>query len=487
MHRVRQSNMSWNVGIHMRDSYERSTIWVSYEPGLKSPARVSSDQQEPSLKLRTANKRLAEQQAETVEPEQPLSSTLCTVDLSRRQAEFSVLDKFLSMYAPSPHTFRPTKISDTSWSEQWKNNIVMMSDDSALVRRTMGALSLTCLGELSRDVQMLRQGTKLYGSVLVMLNETLRQNAAGCNVHVLAAIQMMGLYEQFNGFSTSATRRQSRNWQAHVLGIRKLIEIAGPDAFMSERAFLTYQACQSAQFTAAFAARKGTSLASREWRTIPWTGREKSVRDLFFDIAYKIPTIVEQAEEVDERTPDSVITNLLHQLHEVLSRSETWKRMVGMGAAADTWSVGAHSTPTGLLDPEHYDLSGRQSASMFCAVFVHSSIVMHRLASRLCPQSFATESMSLPDPFPYALWITKVIPLVTEEGGIIGHQSILFPLGAVRWYTKQFPLKDPQSTSIVSASLRDGLKELGWLSFTEQFLQDIPTLRLNSLADVQLR
>ena len=363
-----------------------------------------------------------------------------------------------------------------------------MSTDSPLVRRTVACLSLTCLGEERGDMQMIHQGTKLYGSVLSSINEVLQNRSGeGSNANIFAAIQLCGLYEQFNAFSTSSSRRQSRGWQAHVLGMKRLIELAGPKAFIEERAFLTYQACQTSQFTAAYAARKGTSLASRDWRTIPWTGRNKSARDSFFDIAFGLPWIVEQAEDVDEQTPDSEVQNLLHQLHEVLARLDTWKRVSGLGRSADPWQLEVDTTPTGLRDAADYDLSGRQTGSLYCAVTVHITIVMHRLAARLGQSSFETESISLPDAFPYAMWITEAMPLVAEEGGIIGSQSVLFPMGATRWYIGQFSHKHPEKTQLVALNLGRALQKLAYNRLMEGFMRDIPTLRLNTLSDVKVR
>jgi hypothetical protein len=291
------------------------------------------------------------------------------------------------------------------------------------------------------------------------------------------------MYEQFNGFSTADFRNSGRNWQAHVLGIRRLLELLGPHAFIEERAFCIFQTCQNAQFTAAFAARKATPLANRQWRTIPWTGREKRARDLFFDIAFSMPTIVEQAELLTAADSDDRILENLNKLHELMTRLEMWKALCGARLVIVT--LHDKDNDTGLQDPMSYSLSERETILLFAAVMVHASIVMHRTAALLSAEAYIKESPSLPNPSHYALWITEAIPTITLNGGIVGHQNVLFPMGALRWYMANFSQIYPDVTALLAARLKESAKSMGYMKFMDGFLKSIPSIRTNAAIEIK--
>ena len=300
------------------------------------------------------------------------------VDLEKGQLEIHVLDSFLQIYLPQSSTISSNFTLKDPWLTQWRSIIVTTSNNSVLVRKTIAALGLSCLGNQSSDMPMIHQGTKLYGIVLTQLNETLRNSCVvPPNANVTAAIQLMGLYEQFNGFSSSASISQSLNWQAHVLGMKKLFEMSGPYAFMTEPAFSIFRACQTAQFASAFAARKATTLSASQWRTIPWLQHEKDARDLLFDVAFQLPAMVERADGFDNAKSEQDIVQLLIDLQNLRSQLEAWRS--GFTSEFELSPDSIENEDIGLHIPDSYSMADRQIVILFCSIQVHTIILMRNM------------------------------------------------------------------------------------------------------------
>jgi hypothetical protein len=397
-----------------------------------------------------------------------------SLDLMKRQSELHVLDGFIQAYLPSSSANK----ADLSWTQSWKNLIVNMSTDSALVKGTIAALGMACIGQQLADEPMIRQGAKVYGIMLTQLNNALqRQHDGRTSTHIVAAIQLMGLYEQYNGFSTASSRNQGRNWQAHVLGMRRLVEILGPHAFTEDRAFFVYQAGQMSQFTSAFAARKASSLAARDWRTIPWDGRDKNSRDLFFDIVYPLPAVLEQAEQINAVSPEKDVLAVLNKIYQILARMEIWKCMVRLGSPADGWQLEGSPGSTGLRDPLDYDLPDRQTAILYASVVVNSSCIWKQVAAHLSFERATTLDIKPPDVIPYALWIVRAIPSITREGGIMGSQSVLFPMGSIRFFKNTFATESPEVMFMLEDLFTKSTHDLGYLDCMDGFLRNLTLIR----------
>jgi hypothetical protein len=108
-------------------------------------------------------------------------------DLSKALTETHVVDNFLQVYSPASSSW-PAK----DHTVQWRSVVIAMSTDNSLVRKTVAALGLSCLGQQADDARMVHHGTKLYSAALAQLNEALQHTrGTRTDANILAAIQLM--------------------------------------------------------------------------------------------------------------------------------------------------------------------------------------------------------------------------------------------------------------------------------------------------------
>jgi hypothetical protein len=402
------------------------------------------------------------------------------IRLVEGQFELQVLGQFLDVYLPKP--ISPLR----SQADSWKDTIARMGSTNPLLKRTTVALGLSCVGDRIADETLRRQGAKLYGAVLLQLNEILRHpKDTVIDGNVVTAILLMGVYEQFNGFSVADGRNQSRGWQAHVLGMKKLFGMQGPQAFIDEQEFIVFQACQYSQFTSAFMIRKDTPMASVQWRTIPWTGRQKDQRDLFFDTIYPLLGLAEKAQEAHTLNHGKVV-KLITRLFQFYLEIDSWKKAVtqepdtGLSQLISTIG-GSTSHGIDILYTQAFDMLELQTSLLFCSVILHTTILINDMLAQLPDEHRIFGAFGLQETLPYALWILQAIPTSVRYGGINGSQSVLFPLGAVRWYIRHAVGTNPDVARSLAASVKDATREMGYLLYMDSFLNSIPTSRIEPL------
>lgn len=387
-----------------------------------------------------------------------------------------MLYQFIDAYFPDSLVSAFDVANTADWLIRWKSTIAKMSTTDPLLTQTVAALGLALIGQRSTNAAMSRQGVKLYSTVLLQLTKILQgPRGAAINPDLLASVLLMGLWEQFNGFSAVGAANQGRGWHAHTQGMKRLLETRGPHGFADDRAFLVLQAAQTSQFTAAFAARKGTSLASHAWRTAPWAHRPKSPRDRFFDIAFRLPGIVEEADLAIASGSPSEGLRLLNELHQVYAELVDWKDSL------QSWIDHVYfSSPDSVYpDPFNLDTTELHTGLLYCSVNIHVIILLNNLTSTLVTTEFSYLRADIPDIVPYAIWILQAIPVSMQDGGICGSQSTLFPTGAVRWsitYLKGSPSRS-DDVVLLEALLANSRKEMGYKKSMDGFLGNICDIR----------
>lgn len=406
--------------------------------------------------------------------------------LAKGALKAQITDKFLEIYLPKSGLPSTSDGTSKLWQLEFNANVIRMSSESTLLSRTVSAMSLCNLAGRTGDVAMDHKGVEMYGAALLQLNQILQKpEAAATDNAVIPAIALMGMYEQFNGFSKEARRNQSRNWQAHTQGVARLLQMKGPDGFSSEYAFMSLVSSQLGQFASAFSARKGTFLAQPEWRTTPWRDRQKTPRDHFFDIVFPVPGMLQRTDNALTLNVEALITEEIEALLGVLRKLNDWwqefkkripSRLVNLipdrGQGFDSGLPMADETA-----PPLHELDIMNSMLQFWAVSINIIVNLRELITALPPHRQAWYRSYVPDPLGPAAAILRVVPLYSKYGGIVGSQIILYPLGAVRNYIYRSSVEQPDACAILGSLLKNAVRDMEYAKFVEGFLGNIPTIR----------
>jgi hypothetical protein len=386
--------------------------------------------------------------------------------------EVQIWSKFLDEYLP--HTTSPA--TSTLWLPRWTDTIVQMRAESSLLNRIIASLCLCNIGSRSNDIAVYKTGTETYSLALRQLNRVLQTpEVASRDYTVIPAIVLMSLYEQFNGFSKEPSSIQSRNWYSHSQGVSQLLKMRGPDGYSSDFAFTMLSLSQASQFASAFAARKGTFLAMSRWRTVPWRNRTKTSRDLFYDIVFPIPGVLEKIDVALALDTKDAIPKLMEQMLQVLSELDQWKcRYLTETDASLPFETRLSHTDNTI---SAHDLETVAALLQFWAVNINIILNLRQLISNLPGDNQSDYTSRFTDPLTYAASILRLIPILFKYGGMIGSQATLYPIGAVRNYLDRAKVDQPDVSASLSTLLKHSVKDTEHAKFLESFLGNIPAIR----------
>lgn len=208
-------------------------------------------------------------------------------------------------------------------------------------------------------------------------------------------------------------------------------------------------------FALYFGARKACPLASAEWLSIPFQNKQKSYKDLLFDLLIQVPGLLEQAdiaEAVDSMDLRIITIHALLDMHMALRQWEL-DLFESLQSRFATLSTSTPKSDITLDDPKtflSFGLDVAHAAATYWAVCMTIFSTINSLRSSLPPpcillpvDSARGDSLNSLynailsheeglNPYPYALKVIQAIPyFIHPDSGLNGFQNIIFPIGIV--------------------------------------------------------
>ncbi|OCL10305.1 hypothetical protein AOQ84DRAFT_395 [Glonium stellatum] len=215
-------------------------------------------------------------------------------DLHRTALEVKSFGIFWDLYLP--------KARCSSAVAEWAKVVQDLSPRHDVSRLALLAVSVSRIGRNNKDSSMIENGMELYGRALLRVNRTLQDQNQAQGDEILAACRLLSFYEQFNVPRPSTIPEklsQARNWQHHVQGSGKLIELREPRKLCSKYGHRMFVEARMSGVILAIANRKTTFLSTPEWSTVPWEGTPKTIRDELIDIMVLVPHICEEFDKIN--------------------------------------------------------------------------------------------------------------------------------------------------------------------------------------------
>ncbi|KAF8861152.1 hypothetical protein BDZ45DRAFT_288467 [Acephala macrosclerotiorum] len=141
------------------------------------------------------------------------------------------------------------------------------------------------LGHLHSSPTLIHESLKFYIQALWELQKALWNEKQMYRDETLAACMLLIMYEV-----TECPGRTITAWQGHMKGCAKLFKSRGPESYCDEFSHRLFSSFRQLEIQQALVERRGTFLASDEWREIPWKDRPKPIRQELMDIESELAT-----------------------------------------------------------------------------------------------------------------------------------------------------------------------------------------------------
>ena len=138
-----------------------------------------------------------------------------------------------------------------------------MPDPSPCLLWAIRAISISHLGRLCKDDQIIETSRRVYGKALLKLNDAIQDPEEGYSSDTLSATLLLSFYEILN-----CTRHHS--WIKHAGGAGQLIRHRGPGRHRNGFDRLVLMACRYLIILEAFNSGQPCFLDAPEWHTLFW-------------------------------------------------------------------------------------------------------------------------------------------------------------------------------------------------------------------------
>ncbi|KAH8690857.1 hypothetical protein BGW36DRAFT_305965, partial [Talaromyces proteolyticus] len=226
------------------------------------------------------------------------------------------------------------------------NSIWVPEIDRKLGDASLLALATIFFGTEHRDSALIQRGLQKYSFTIEELNAALRDSTHCYSSDLFDAILTMALLE----FHIS---ERDRGWLNHACGLERLIELRGPETFMSLLDLMLFEQTRSLVLFAALTLRKPTILSRSEWKTIPWTlyPDRKTYMQMLLDILADCPELLAAKTELESDPFGSLNSEKRQELaimtQGVLERLDTFEEAWISANSTCVWEV----SPPGLTPP----------------------------------------------------------------------------------------------------------------------------------------
>ncbi|KAF2107059.1 hypothetical protein BDV96DRAFT_654149 [Lophiotrema nucula] len=142
-------------------------------------------------------------------------------------------------------------------------DIISPEPDNSLTDASFLALATTYFGAEHKDNSVVQRGLRRYSHAIEQINSALGDPIRCLSLDLLGAIVTMSLHEYLMS-------QRDLGWVHHARGFEKLMQVRGPEAFVTLPALMLMERTRVSIIFAALVTRQQTIIARPEWKTIPW-------------------------------------------------------------------------------------------------------------------------------------------------------------------------------------------------------------------------
>lgn len=418
------------------------------------------------------------------------SSYLQNRSFSRTALEIQVVDQFWRIYLPqdAPNTIYIGAIVKTPWKravqalclqDRWVS--IALQACAFMVRIETSQVTLAdgyctqSLGRLQHNQSYVQYGQQLYGRALRETNNAIRDPTRAQSDGTLASCKLLGMYESFRLEEDSRPSTQGNDWQRHVDGTCRIVQLRGPEMAASDYGHDLFTDARIAAAMAGITQKRSSGFFTNSaWTTVPWTRHPKTLRDELFDLVVMLPDSLQQQEALYEAMSNAtgdaavnkVIIDGIHVLKQCMSlgtKLRIWEQKT-ISLARDARMEESDRDLTLFKVSKDHGFAFFYLVTIFwtaCLLNYGSTWLTYQRISCVArnainPPTDDLSTIEIPcwmNPEPYAAYISKISShFFSEQAGLWGSSAASLPLGAaLHYYAATGSLQSPECSMLKSA------------------------------------
>jgi hypothetical protein len=377
---------------------------------------------------------MAPQQYAAASQAPPTRASLRPRSFLRTEQRQQLETVYLEAYLPSGET--PSEMAFTnSVVATWITTIRYIASIDRVARLAFDSCILMALGQMQGNLDFTHHGMAMYCQALTKTNQALQHAATAQTDATLATCEVLAMCEQYRPHTGSDVSTQATDYQRHVQGTAKLLELRGSHRHVHEHGFTLFANARSIIAHSSITRRQSAYLNSSQWYEVPWSmqDRQRTLKDKLVDAMLAVATSLEQLDRCcheggpESQPSDEVLTACVSTCIMSVQRLRAWEIEV------------LRASPHARLE----DVCVNQGFGIFhlimsyWAVFLLLSARCWPVLNRIREPTPALQALAslLPRPQTCAVNIAthahRYFPLTT---GLVGPQYATFPLGAALHY-----------------------------------------------------
>ncbi|KAK5992105.1 hypothetical protein PT974_05503 [Cladobotryum mycophilum] len=299
--------------------YERDLVWVNATS--RTGARSNTAKTPP---WHARYERRAEDCAQVV-----LHQSL--VQTAREQ---KYLGLFWSAFLPNGRSFSPLALDLSTGG--WTGVLAELYESEPTLKHATIALSASVVGSQSNDAELRIKGLQAYHRAVREMGLALLHPRRSQSDGLLAAARFLELHEVLFGREGDGCPDKDvelGSWRQHNDGQLAILQMRGPGDLRSPAAYQLYIDGRFNAIIVAVMRKKRCIFSDRAWKTTPWEGKEKSIKDRLLDIMVDIPGLIEDYGVIHAGLSQLPVDTLKRLREQLLQRC--W----GVEAALAQWEI----------------------------------------------------------------------------------------------------------------------------------------------------
>lgn len=215
----------------------------------------------------------------------------------RQQLETTFWEAYLpSSESPQDTTFTYTVIAT------WIPTVRYLATVDRTTRLALDSCILMALGRMQSNPDSVQHGMAMYCQALTETNRALQLSATAQTDAMLATCALLAMCEKYRPHCGPDVSSQATDYQSHVEGTARLLELRGCQKHVSDHGFALFAHARPSIALTGVTRRQKVLLDSQNWREVPWSAqnRHRTLKDKLVDTTLAIAGALQHLDQYHE-------------------------------------------------------------------------------------------------------------------------------------------------------------------------------------------
>ncbi|KAM0706414.1 hypothetical protein Q7P35_005740 [Cladosporium inversicolor] len=208
---------------------------------------------------------------------------------------------FWEAYLPSSESPHDTAFTHTVIAT-WIPTVRYLATVDRTTRLALDSCILMALGRMQDNPDSVQHGVAMYCQALTETNRALQLSATAQTDAMLATCALLAMCEKYRPHCGPDVSSQATDYQSHVEGTARLLELRGCQKHVSEHGFALFAHARPSIALTGITRRQKVLLDSQSWRQVPWSAqhRHRTLKDKLVDATLAVAGALERLDQYHE-------------------------------------------------------------------------------------------------------------------------------------------------------------------------------------------